>query len=305
MGRHTNNISELYAIGLALHIIQQHPSSNGWIKSLQQNGNKRKIIIRILSDSQYSIGVLSKNWKAKKNQELIGWIKKELSDICNNGYLVLFHWVGGHSGIKYNEMADSLANKGVDGTLQGKKCNVLKPPNLFNGIHRNKNNDLERKRKLHRKHDIVIIDDDDEEEEDEGKDNDNDDESDSDEDQLVMENLRGNKNRNKNNNPLKRPNKKRKYNSFEDMDNVNETDRGWDEENNEDINYSPITKRTPFKKRKVNVGEDSEDDIQILNDSDFKMGKEKVNEKVNEKEIDCLSQRSRGSSTPPQSPTIL
>ncbi len=52
--------------------------------------------IQILSDSQYAIGSLSKSWKAKKNPQLIAYIKRRLSRLRQP---IKFHWVGGHAGI--------------------------------------------------------------------------------------------------------------------------------------------------------------------------------------------------------------
>eukprot|EP00483_Globobulimina_turgida_P009679 UN09698 len=45
--------------------------------------------------------------------------------------MITFHWVGGHSGVDYNEMADSLANTGVAECVKNKKIDVTKTPNLF------------------------------------------------------------------------------------------------------------------------------------------------------------------------------
>lgn len=57
----TNNIMELTAIYIAL-------------KSIVKDINS----LEIISDSEYSIGVITKPWKPKKNIELIDKIKKQL-----------------------------------------------------------------------------------------------------------------------------------------------------------------------------------------------------------------------------------
>jgi ribonuclease HI len=62
LGNATSNIAELSAIKMALEII----------KSESQ--------VRIYTDSNYCIGVLSKNWKAKVNVELIRNIKTMLKN---------------------------------------------------------------------------------------------------------------------------------------------------------------------------------------------------------------------------------
>lgn len=68
--------------------------------------------VKVLTDSQYSIGVLDKysSWKPSKNFDLIGEFKaiekkKQLD--------VKWEWVKGHSGNRYNEMCDRLCNEAV------------------------------------------------------------------------------------------------------------------------------------------------------------------------------------------------
>lgn len=63
----TNNTMELKAIYIALKSIKKP------IKSLE-----------ICSDSEYSIGVLTKDWNPKKNVELIGKIKQQIKYTQNN-----------------------------------------------------------------------------------------------------------------------------------------------------------------------------------------------------------------------------
>jgi ribonuclease HI len=64
----------------------------------------------IHTDSQYSIGVLSKGWKAKANAALI----EELRDMLRERPHVRFVHVRGHSGIPLNERADRLARDAVE-----------------------------------------------------------------------------------------------------------------------------------------------------------------------------------------------
>lgn len=91
LGNGTNNIAELTAIELAL--LAAPPDRP----------------LRVHTDSQYAIGVLTKNWKAKANQELIAKIR----------LLVKAHkalemvYVPGHSGVPLNERADVLAVQAV------------------------------------------------------------------------------------------------------------------------------------------------------------------------------------------------
>lgn len=88
LGQGTNNIAELTAIQVAADAVQDP-----------------KRAVRIYTDSSYSIGVLTKNWKAKANVELIAGIKRSLARLSNVGLI----YVKGHAGIPENERADQLA----------------------------------------------------------------------------------------------------------------------------------------------------------------------------------------------------
>lgn len=61
--------------------------------------------IDIYTDSQYCILVLSKSYKPKKNPDLYELYKKCVAHVGG----VRFHWVKGHEGNTYNELADQLA----------------------------------------------------------------------------------------------------------------------------------------------------------------------------------------------------
>lgn len=92
LGRGTNNVAELTAIEEAL---------------LAADDATRAFVIH--TDSQYAIGVLSKGWKAKANQELIARIKVTLKPFKK----VQLRYVRGHAGIPDNERADELARAAV------------------------------------------------------------------------------------------------------------------------------------------------------------------------------------------------
>ena len=94
IGKGTNNIAELTAIQRALESIEPE---------------KRKQSIIIHTDSSYCIGVLSKNWKAKANIELIASIKKLIATFS----IVSFNKVKGHAGIPDNERCDQLATDAI------------------------------------------------------------------------------------------------------------------------------------------------------------------------------------------------
>jgi len=92
IGIATNNIAELEAIKTAL-------------LELKTTNNP----VRIFTDSSYAFGVLTLNWKAKKNGELIDSIKKSMKRFKD----LKFIKIKGHAGQEGNERADFLANKAV------------------------------------------------------------------------------------------------------------------------------------------------------------------------------------------------
>jgi ribonuclease HI len=92
LGTSTNNVAELTGILRALEVIPADAPS-----------------ILIHTDSQYSIGVLTKGWKAKVNQELIAKTKSLLAK-RPQARLV---YVKGHAGIPMNERADELAREAI------------------------------------------------------------------------------------------------------------------------------------------------------------------------------------------------
>lgn len=97
IGIATNNIAELEAINIAL---------------LELKTTKKPV--RIFTDSSYAYGVLTLNWKAKKNPELVKRIKKTMTSFSD---LKLVK-IRGHAGHAGNERADSLATRAVKNELK-------------------------------------------------------------------------------------------------------------------------------------------------------------------------------------------
>ncbi|HVJ88270.1 MAG TPA: ribonuclease H [Labilithrix sp.] len=91
LGTATNNVAELTAILRAAEIV---PAEAPFV---------------LHTDSQYSIGVLTKGWKAKANQELIASVKAALAR--RKDYRIVY--VPGHAGVPLNERADELAREAV------------------------------------------------------------------------------------------------------------------------------------------------------------------------------------------------
>ncbi len=96
LGSGTNNIAELSAIGLGLKLLADH-------------GVAVEAPVAILTDSDYSNGVLTRGWKPKANVELIAELKLRLKVWKNLQIL----WVPGHAGVAENERADELARRGA------------------------------------------------------------------------------------------------------------------------------------------------------------------------------------------------
>ncbi len=93
LGEATNNIAELTAI----------------LRGLQEVAERDRPVF-VYTDSEYSIGVLTKNWKAKKNVELI----QELRELVAKFARISFVKVAGHAGIPLNERTDRLAVEAIE-----------------------------------------------------------------------------------------------------------------------------------------------------------------------------------------------
>jgi ribonuclease HI len=98
LGLGTNNIAELVAIERGLQLATDAGLDGGRP-------------IRVHTDSSYSIGVLSKGWKAKANQELIARLRLMISALPH----VHLVKVAGHAGVPENERCDELAREAITG----------------------------------------------------------------------------------------------------------------------------------------------------------------------------------------------
>jgi len=101
LGQGTNNIAELTAVLRALEILDA----------------ARPAVIH--TDSQYTIGILQKGWKAKANTELVATLKSAMAG--RKGTRLVY--VPGHAGVKWNERADALAREAVM-TRKSRKAEV-------------------------------------------------------------------------------------------------------------------------------------------------------------------------------------
>jgi ribonuclease HI len=91
LGHATNNVAELTAVLRGAECIPRDAVSAA-----------------VMTDSKYAIGVLTKGWKAKVNQELILRARDVLA-----GRAIRVLYVPGHSGVPMNERADELAREAV------------------------------------------------------------------------------------------------------------------------------------------------------------------------------------------------
>jgi ribonuclease HI len=92
IGDATNNIAELTAVLRAVELASELGRP-----------------LRLYTDSQYSIGVLTQGWKAKANKALVAEVRDALA---RHADARLYH-VRGHEGVALNEHADELAVQAV------------------------------------------------------------------------------------------------------------------------------------------------------------------------------------------------
>jgi ribonuclease HI len=92
LGNGTNNVAELTAV----------------LRALEEVSDRGRPMV-IHTDSQYTIGVVQKGWKAKANVELVAELREALEEREDTR----LHYVPGHSGVVLNERADALAREAV------------------------------------------------------------------------------------------------------------------------------------------------------------------------------------------------
>jgi ribonuclease HI len=97
LGIGTNNIAELVAIERGLEVAGDVDAGKG------------ARAVHVFSDSSYAIGVLSKGWKAKANQELVARIR----EVVKGDPRIRLVKVPGHAGVPENERCDELARAAI------------------------------------------------------------------------------------------------------------------------------------------------------------------------------------------------
>ena len=96
LGESTNNVAELSAVKYSAE----------WL--IENDWENEDVTIR--TDSNYCVGLFSKNWNAKKNVELVEEIRAALKNFTD----LKFEWVKGHAGNHNNERVDKAAKWAVD-----------------------------------------------------------------------------------------------------------------------------------------------------------------------------------------------
>ena len=93
----SNPTAEFYAAAVVTGLIRDIPN----------------LEVTVYSDFNGVQKWISRGWKAKKPyiKDLLSFIDKNLDTFAKNGSTIEFVWVKGHSGNKFNEMADQLCRK--------------------------------------------------------------------------------------------------------------------------------------------------------------------------------------------------
>ena len=105
LGVGTNNIAELTAV---LRVLDEVPADSALV---------------VHTDSQYTIGVVQKGWKAKANGELVASLRAALV----GRKATRLAYVPGHSGVPLNERADELAREAVT-ARRNRRAEIGSPP---------------------------------------------------------------------------------------------------------------------------------------------------------------------------------
>lgn len=92
IGEATSNIAELTAVVRALSAIRDRT---------------RHVIV--YSDSEYTIGTLTRDWKVRANKGLIDKARQLAATFAR----LRFEWVPGHAGVAENERCDELARAAI------------------------------------------------------------------------------------------------------------------------------------------------------------------------------------------------
>lgn len=103
-GKYEKEISKY--IGIATNNIAELKAIQAGLKALKNTD----LPVRIFTDSSYAYGVLTLDWKAKANKEIVASIKKTMAKFKKLRIVK----VKGHAGDEGNERADYLATTAIE-----------------------------------------------------------------------------------------------------------------------------------------------------------------------------------------------
>ena len=82
--------------------------------------------LKILSDSQSAVGIVSHDWKSSNYTDLIMDIKEHIATLLKNGIQTTVAWTPGHADIAGNEQADKLAKEAAqEATTLNASSNII------------------------------------------------------------------------------------------------------------------------------------------------------------------------------------
>ena len=82
--------------------------------------------IKILSDSQTAVGILTLNWKSSNYIDTISDIKENIGTLMRYGMRTTLSWNSGHANIAGNEIADQLAKEAAKESMSlNEQYNVI------------------------------------------------------------------------------------------------------------------------------------------------------------------------------------
>jgi ribonuclease HI len=81
--------------------------------------------IKILSDTQTAVGILTLNWKSSNYIDTISDIKNNIGTVMRYGMRTTLSWIPGHANIAENEIADQLAKEAAKESMSLNEHNVI------------------------------------------------------------------------------------------------------------------------------------------------------------------------------------
>ena len=122
LGRGTNNIGEVFALGLAFDLVRD------WFSGSM---DPRKRVVYFITDSTLAVGTISDGWEVKSSTVLAALARaarkswKRLQGEVEARLL----WIKSHSGVEGNELADVEAGRASSASKDGdgeRVANVLR-----------------------------------------------------------------------------------------------------------------------------------------------------------------------------------